>query len=222
MVALVLLGAMSLGWMVAFTAVLSLEKVWRHGPQLARAAGIALVALGIGVLTRRWPGSSHPTRWRWGCDDFDLAGTALEACNCDPICPCRRIDGVPAGAPHTASAGRPHVAIETGAIGDVDVRAFRSCSRSGYSDDEPGSPWTWALYLDDRADDASATALAEDLTGRARRDAARAVPVGLEGQHLLGVAPGGSSSTTRRGAAGCGVGGSVMLRVGAPYATKAR
>jgi predicted metal-binding membrane protein len=50
MVALVLLGAMSLGWMVAFTAVLSLEKVWRHGPQLARAAGIALVLLGIGVL----------------------------------------------------------------------------------------------------------------------------------------------------------------------------
>jgi predicted metal-binding membrane protein len=50
MLALVLLGAMSLGWMIAFTAVLSLEKVWRHGPRLARAAGAALVALGIGVL----------------------------------------------------------------------------------------------------------------------------------------------------------------------------
>ena len=29
--------------------------------------------------------------------DFDLTGTTLEACNCDPICPCRRIDGVPGG-----------------------------------------------------------------------------------------------------------------------------
>jgi predicted metal-binding membrane protein len=50
MLALVLLGAMSLGWMVAFTAVLTLEKLWRHGPWVARAAGIALVVLGIGVL----------------------------------------------------------------------------------------------------------------------------------------------------------------------------
>ena len=50
MLALVLLGAMSLGWMVAFTAVLTLEKLWCHGPWIARLTGIALVGLGIGVL----------------------------------------------------------------------------------------------------------------------------------------------------------------------------
>jgi predicted metal-binding membrane protein len=50
MLALVLLGAMSLGWMVAFTAVLTLEKRSRQGRWIARLAGIALVALGIGVL----------------------------------------------------------------------------------------------------------------------------------------------------------------------------
>ena len=28
---------------------------------------------------------------------YRIAGTYLEACNCDAICPCRRIDGVPGG-----------------------------------------------------------------------------------------------------------------------------
>ena len=28
---------------------------------------------------------------------FRIAGHYLEVCNCDAICPCRRIDGVPGG-----------------------------------------------------------------------------------------------------------------------------
>jgi predicted metal-binding membrane protein len=47
MVALLVLGVMNLWWMVAFTLVITLEKVWRHGGALAIAAGVALIVLGL-------------------------------------------------------------------------------------------------------------------------------------------------------------------------------
>jgi predicted metal-binding membrane protein len=50
MLALVMLGAMRLVWMVAFVAVLVLEKTWRYGRQVAIVAGVALLVLGIAVL----------------------------------------------------------------------------------------------------------------------------------------------------------------------------
>ena len=47
MVALIALGVMDLAWMAAFTVVITLEKLWRHGPLVAVAAGVALIALGV-------------------------------------------------------------------------------------------------------------------------------------------------------------------------------
>jgi predicted metal-binding membrane protein len=47
MVALIALGVMNLAWMVALTVVITLEKVWRHGPRVAVAAGICLILLGL-------------------------------------------------------------------------------------------------------------------------------------------------------------------------------
>jgi hypothetical protein len=28
---------------------------------------------------------------------YSVSGTYFESCNCDPICPCRMVDGVPGG-----------------------------------------------------------------------------------------------------------------------------
>jgi predicted metal-binding membrane protein len=50
MLALVMLGAMQLVWMLAFVAVLVLEKTWRHGRRVAVVAGVALLVLGVAVL----------------------------------------------------------------------------------------------------------------------------------------------------------------------------
>ncbi len=50
MVALIALGVMDLAWMVAFTAVITLEKIWRHGERVAAATGIALIVLGLLAL----------------------------------------------------------------------------------------------------------------------------------------------------------------------------
>jgi predicted metal-binding membrane protein len=47
MLALLALGVMDLWWMVAFTAVITLEKLWRYGARVAVATGLALILLGL-------------------------------------------------------------------------------------------------------------------------------------------------------------------------------
>jgi predicted metal-binding membrane protein len=47
MAALIALGVMDLRWMVGFTVVITLEKIWRHGERVAVVAGIALIVLGL-------------------------------------------------------------------------------------------------------------------------------------------------------------------------------
>jgi predicted metal-binding membrane protein len=47
MVALIALGIMDLRWMVAFSVVITLEKLWRHGERFSYAVGVGLVVLGL-------------------------------------------------------------------------------------------------------------------------------------------------------------------------------
>jgi hypothetical protein len=77
------------------------------------------------------------THWR-------IAGSYLEACNCDAICPCRMVDGVPGGrSTHGECYGALAWRVEEGELsGSAAVMTF------SYDDDEPGSPWTLVLYVD--------------------------------------------------------------------------
>jgi predicted metal-binding membrane protein len=47
MIALIALGIMDLRWMVAFSVVITLEKLWRHGARFSYAVGVGLVVLGL-------------------------------------------------------------------------------------------------------------------------------------------------------------------------------
>ena len=47
MLVLVAMGVMNLLWMVLVAGVVILEKTWRHGPRVALAVGVALIALGL-------------------------------------------------------------------------------------------------------------------------------------------------------------------------------
>ena len=47
MVALIALGIMDLRWMLAFSVVVTLEKLWRHGQRFSYAVGVGLVVLGL-------------------------------------------------------------------------------------------------------------------------------------------------------------------------------
>jgi hypothetical protein len=80
---------------------------------------------------------------------FRIAGSYLEACNCDAICPCRRIDGVPGGrSTHGICFGVLSWRIDHGAADGVDLSGSRAVMTYSYDDDEPRSPWTLVLHLD--------------------------------------------------------------------------
>ena len=134
-----------------------------------------------------------------------IRGSYFESCNCDAICPCRRINGVPGGrSTHGVCMGVLSWLIEDGAVGRH--RPVRAAGRDGvrYSDDEPGSPWTWILYLDERATDEQRAALEAIYSGRARRRCQGPLPVGMEGERARrGAGPSRSTSTTRAGVRGC-------------------
>lgn len=99
---------------------------------------------------------------------WSVRGTYFESCNCDAICPCRRIDGVPGGrSTHGECEGALSWVIDEGNADGVDLSGQPVAITFRYSDDEPGSPWTWILYLDQRASSHQRIALEAIFTGRA-------------------------------------------------------
>jgi hypothetical protein len=96
-----------------------------------------------------------------------IRGSYFESCNCDPICPCRRIDGVPGGrSTHDDCLGVLSWLIEEGSADGVDLAGQPVAMAIRYSDDEEGSPWTWLLYLDARASDEQRAVLEGVFRGR--------------------------------------------------------
>src|SRR5215218_9156698 len=97
---------------------------------------------------------------------WDLAGTYLESCNCDAICPCRRIGGRAGGRSTTGIClGALSWVIDEGRAGPHDLSGLGTVLASCYSDDEPGSPWDYFLYVDERGDGPQREALAKIFTG---------------------------------------------------------
>jgi hypothetical protein len=112
----------------------------------------------------------------------------LEACNCDPICPCRTIDGVQGGrSTHGICMGALSWQIEGGRAGETDLAGLRVALASRYDDDEPGSPWSFYLYLDERADERQREALEGIFLGRLGGTADKQFPWAWKESNLLGV-----------------------------------
>src|SRR3954447_6291995 len=102
--------------------------------------------------------SEHP--------DWQISGTYLEACNCLAICPCRRVGGRTGGrSTYGVCEGALSWAVESGGTGDVALPAPAPVLPIRYEEDEPGSPWDFFLYLDERADERQREALEAILTG---------------------------------------------------------
>ena len=119
-----------------------------------------------------------------------IAGTYFESCNCDPICPCRRIDGVPGGrSTYGECFGVLTWAIEDGAAEEVSLSGCKVALSSRYHDDEPGSPWSFVLYLDEQADDRQRGALRRVFTGALGGDALNHFPWAWKESNLLAVRP---------------------------------
>ncbi len=117
-----------------------------------------------------------------------IRGSYFESCNCEAICPCRRIDGVPGGrSTHGVCLGVLSWVIRDGTSEGVDLSGQPVTIVSRYSDDEPGSPWSWVLYLDSRGSDQQRAALEAIFSGRLGGDAERHFPWAWKASELLAV-----------------------------------
>lgn len=119
-----------------------------------------------------------------------ISGSYFESCSCDPICPCRRIDGVPGGrSTHGVCMGLLSWIIEEGEAEGVDLGGQPVALACRYSDDEAGSPWTWILYLNARATDEQREALEDIFTGRLGGDPNDHFPWAWKASELVAARP---------------------------------
>jgi hypothetical protein len=119
-----------------------------------------------------------------------IAGSYFESCNCDPICPCRRINGVPGGRSTFGEClGVLTWAIEDGEADGVSLSGCKVALASRYHDDDPGSPWSFVLYLDEQTDDRQREALQRVFTGALGGDALQHFPWAWKESRLLAVRP---------------------------------
>jgi hypothetical protein len=150
--------------------------------------------------------------------DWRVSGTYLESCNCDAICPCRRIDGKLGGrSTHGICLGALSWQIVDGHADGTDLSGLAVALASRYSDDEEGSPWTWNLYLDERGTPQQHTALEEIWTGRIAGEQLEHFPWAWKPSHLLAVKPAQIEvdHTPRRG--WFRVKDAVSVRISGPY-----
>jgi hypothetical protein len=120
--------------------------------------------------------------------DWRIAGSYLEACNCEAICPCRRIGGVAGGrSTYGECLGALSWHVTDGRDGELDLSDLNIVLAIRYHDDEPGSPWRWVLYLDERASADQRAALEAIFTGRRGGSALDHFPWAWKDSDLLGV-----------------------------------
>jgi hypothetical protein len=121
---------------------------------------------------------------------WHVSGSYFESCNCDPICPCRRIDGVPGGRSTFGEClGVLSWVIERGHADAVSLDGLAVAIGTRYHDDEPGSPWSFVVYLDERADAEQRAALEAIYTGALGGDALTHFPWAWKDARRLAVRP---------------------------------
>jgi hypothetical protein len=122
--------------------------------------------------------------------NWRVAGTYLESCNCDAICPCRKIDGVLGGrSTYGICEGALSWQIVSGEANGTDLSGLAVVLTARYSDDEEGSPWTWMLYVDERGTEAQHRVLEEIWTGRAAGGQIEHFPWAWKASNLVEVKP---------------------------------
>ncbi|HSI31553.1 MAG TPA: DUF1326 domain-containing protein [Miltoncostaeaceae bacterium] len=146
-----------------------------------------------------------------------ISGTYLEACNCEAICPCRRIGGRAGGrSTYGECIGALSWAVGEGGVGDVDLAGLGAVMATRYHDDEPGSPWTFALFVDERGDGRQRQALADVLTGRLGGTPMRQFPWAFKASDPLGWRAAAIEIDHTPGRGWFRVGERVVLRVRGP------
>ena len=119
-----------------------------------------------------------------------ISGSYFESCNCDAICPCRKIDGAPGGrSTHGECLGVLSWLIEEGEADGVGLDGLPVAMATRYSDDEEGSPWSWILYVEANATEEQREAIEAIYSGRLGGDAEKHFPWAWKASELVAVRP---------------------------------
>ena len=118
---------------------------------------------------------------------WEISGTYLESCNCEAICPCRSVGGRRGGrSTYGICLGALSWAVQRGQLGDVDLAGLGAVMVTRYDDDEPGSPWTFYLYVDERGDERQRDAIVRIFTGQEGGTPCRQFPWAFKPSDMLG------------------------------------
>ena len=82
---------------------------------------------------------------------WEVAGSYFEACNCEAICPCRKV-GERAGGRSTYGVCQFVLSwqISRGRADELQLDDLAVVMAGWYDDDEPGKPWPFYLVLERR------------------------------------------------------------------------
>jgi hypothetical protein len=152
-----------------------------------------------------------------------VSGTYLESCNCDPVCPCRTVGGIPGGRSTTGiCVGALSWQIETGHADALDLAGLAVAMVYRYDDDEPGSPWVLTLHVDERAGEEERLALADIFLGRRGGRKVLALPWVRKASTVLAVEPSRIELDVRSVRGWLRVSDRVELRIARPFAVEER
>ena len=143
---------------------------------------------------------------------YRVHGSYFEACNCDAICPCRMVGSVPGGrSTYGECVGVLSWAIERGFAGEVALDGLAVAMVTRYHDDEPRSPWSFVLHVDERATSRQREALESIYTGALGGPRVMRLPWVRKPSTLLAVRSSAISLVEDGAARTLRVGGSVEL-----------
>jgi hypothetical protein len=114
---------------------------------------------------------------------YRVRGSYFESCNCEAICPCRKIGSTLGGrSTYGECYGVLSWAIESGSVDGIEVGGLSVALVYRYDDDEPDSPWSLVLHVDEEADRKQAAALKWLFL-----DGLHQLPWIRKARHLIGV-----------------------------------
>jgi hypothetical protein len=154
---------------------------------------------------------------------WSISGTYFESCNCEAVCPCRKVGDVPGGrSTYGVCLGALSWRIEDGGVGEIPLAGLAAVLVLQYDDDEPGSPWRFVLHVDERGDERQRQALADIFLGRLGGEGITALPWVRKFSELLELRTSRIEIEHERSGHVLRVGGALSMRASQPVETQER
>ena len=154
------------------------------------------------------------TAWR-------ISGTYLEVCDSDPICPCRRIDGVAGGrSTYGTCTGALSGGSPRGRSADSTWHRCASCWWSGTATTSPARHGHGGCDVDERASDEQRAVLADVFAGGLGGTPLSQFPWAFKPSNRLAAVPSRIEIDHTPGRGWFRAGGAVEVRIRGPFETQ--